>query len=244
MSKNCTFFIGTSGWSYPHWHGTFYPAELAKNKWFEYYCEQFKTVELNATFYHAFADNTYEKWYNQAPAGFKYVIKAHRLITHRKYLRDVEAEIKRCWDSAALLKEKLGLILLQLPPQMPYDLDRLAQALNAFPDPHKVAVEFRNKKWLTEDTKQLLTKLKVTFCTSDAPEIGLTNWLTSDIGYIRLHGHDLSYSGNYSEQELKNIATLAKNMAQQGAKTVYVFFNNDAEGYAPMNAQDIKSFLD
>jgi len=240
MKKKTKFYIGTSGWVYPHWKEKFYPEDLPQSKWFEYYSSKFTTVEVNATFYRAFAADTYQKWYEQAPVGFKYVIKAHRLITHRKYLQDVNADIKRCWDSAALLQEKLGLILLQLPPQMPYDLERLEHALSAFPDPSKVAVEFRHKKWLTAETKVLLRKLNVTFCTSDAPDIDLIDWVTSKIGYIRLHGHNLSYTGNYSTPELKNIAKLAENMVKKGAKTIYVFFNNDAEAYAPKNALDLR----
>ncbi len=230
------FLIGTSGWSYPHWQGTFYPKDLPHSKWFSYYATKFSTVEINATFYRAFADKTYLNWYEQAPDKFEYVLKTHRLISHRKYLKNVQSEIKRCEQSAGLLQDKLGMLLLQLPPQMPYDPARLKKALLAFKNPQKVAVEFRDQKWLTKETKALLKELKVTFCTSDAPGIELIDWVTSKTGYIRLHGQGLSYTGCYSKQELQKIAALVKNMAKSGAKKVYIFFNNDAKGYAPKNA--------
>ena len=230
MKAGCKFHIGTSGWIYPHWQGTFYPNDLPKNQWFQYYCSKFSTVEINATFYRAFKDSTYLNWYQKAPENFKYVIKAHRLITHRKYLHDVAHEIQQCWQSANVLQEKLGLILLQLPPKMPYDPDRLKQALLAFSEPQKIAVEFRNHKWLTPETKNLLTELQVAFCTSDAPGIDLIDWLTAKIGYIRLHSQN---------QDLPKIANLAKKMAKNGAKEIYIFFNNDFAGFAPKDAEEL-----
>lgn len=244
MEKNGNkFLIGTSGWIYPHWKGAFYPKDLPQSKWFEYYAKKFNTVEINATFYRAFAEETYEKWREHAANGFEYVVKMHRIITHRKYLKNVKNEIKRAEQSAGLLGDKLGLMLLQLPPQMPYEPERLKQALLDFKEPQKVVIEFRDNKWLTKETYTLLKELKVAFCSSDAPGIDLIDWLTSKIGYIRLHGRDLSYTGCYSKQELKKIADLAEKMVKTGAKQVYIFFNNDAEGYAPKNALELAEIL-
>jgi uncharacterized protein YecE (DUF72 family) len=244
MTKNGNkFLIGTSGWIYPHWKGTFYPQELAQRKWFEYYAKKFNTVEINATFYRAFGKETYEKWRGNAPKAFEYVIKMHRIITHRRYLKNVKNEIQRAEQSAELLEDKLGVMLLQLPPQMPYEPERLRKALLGFKEPEKVVVEFRDKKWLTKETFGVLKELKVAFCSSDAPGIELIDWLTSKIGYIRLHGRDLSYSGCYSKPELKKIAKLAEKMVKMGAKKVYIFFNNDAEGYAPKNALELAEML-
>src|SRR5512136_2995851 len=117
------YLIGTSGWTYDHWKGTFYPDGLAKSRWFDYYAEQFPAVEVNATFYRRFADQTYVKWLERAPAGFIYVLKAPKLITHRKYLVDAEEDIRLFWRSACILEDKLGLVLLQVAPGTPYDLE-------------------------------------------------------------------------------------------------------------------------
>jgi uncharacterized protein YecE (DUF72 family) len=238
------FLVGTSGWSYPHWQGVFYPEDLPKSRWFEYYIQKFATVEINATFYRFFKDQTYVKWHDNAPKQFKYVLKAPRLISHRKYLKDAADQIKAFWQSANLLKNKLGLILLQLAPGMPYDPERLRQALLTFKIPGKVAVEFRHKKWFTEETRDLLKEVGAIFCTADSPKTKLMDWVTSNGAYIRLHGRKQWYSYNYSKQELTEIAELANRMAEQGAKKVYIFFNNDFGGYAPKNAITLLEMLE
>jgi uncharacterized protein YecE (DUF72 family) len=233
-------FIGTSGWTYDHWRGAFYPEDLAKAKWFSYYAERFNAVEINATFYRTFKDQTYINWRKKAPEGFRYIFKAPRIITHRKYLVDVAEEIKAFEHSASLLEDKLGLILLQLAPTTPYDIGRLRAAFSAFANPHKVAVEFRHKQWLTEETLSLLREFGVTFCNPDSPRNALTDIVTSPQGYLRLHGRQLWYSHDYSEQELIEIVETIRRITTCGAKTVYVFFNNDYEGFAPKNAALLK----
>ena len=145
-----TVRVGTSGWSYPHWKAVFYPEGLARARWFEFYSRTFSTVEVNATFYRFFKESTYCKWRDTAPEGFRYVLKVPRVITHRKFLAGVDEDIRRFCASAAILEHTLGLLLLQLAPQTPYDPDRLGRALRAFEDPSRVAVEFRHKRWLNE----------------------------------------------------------------------------------------------
>jgi uncharacterized protein YecE (DUF72 family) len=142
-SPQPVFFIGTSGWTYEHWKGDFYPETLPKKRWFDHYASQFSAVEVNATFYRAFSDTIYKNWRKRAPQGFGYVLKAPKLITHQKFLVGVEDDIKTFCESCALLGEKFESILLQVAPNMPYDLERLQTALLAFPDPHCLAVEFR-----------------------------------------------------------------------------------------------------
>jgi len=244
MKKTKTqFLVGTSGWSYDHWKKLFYPEDRPKSRWFDYYVKKFPTVEVNATFYRFFKDSTYHKWRDTAPGKFVYVLKAPRLITHRKYLKNVEDVIKSFWNSAALLEKKLGLILLQLAPATPYDPELLKKALKTFRDPKKVAVEFRHKKWFTEEIKNMLKESGSVFCTADSPKTELMDWVTSDEAYIRLHGRKKWYAYNYSSKELGDIAALAKKMARRGAKKVYVFFNNDFKGYAPKNALKLREML-
>jgi len=229
------YLVGTSGWNYPHWQGLFYPEGWPKARWLEYYATQFATVEVNATFYRTFQDQTYHRWRECAPQGFTYVLKAPRFITHRQYLEGVEDAIKRFWASASLL--------LQLAPNTPYDPERLRNALLAFGDPRRVAVEFRHARWLTEETQKLLREVGAAFCTADSPKTRLSDWLTSNVAYIRLHGRKRWYAYDYSAQELSEVADLAKRMAEQGAGKVYAFFNNDFEGCAPRNALALLEML-
>jgi uncharacterized protein YecE (DUF72 family) len=237
------FYIGTSGWTYDHWKGSFYPDSLPKKRWFEYYTSQFSAVEVNATFYRPFKDETYQNWKERAPHGFGYVLKAPKLITHRKYLVDVEQDIKTFYRSCTLLNNKFEMILLQIAPNMPCDLKRLEATLHAFPDPGRVAVEFRRSEWLNQATLSILREVGSTIVNVDSPLQKLSDHLTSDRAYIRLHGRKQWYSNNYNEDEIREIASHAKELAQRGAKRVYVFFNNDFEGYAPANALTLCELL-
>lgn len=243
MRETPRYFVGTSGWTYDHWKGNFYPQALPKSRWFEHYAGLFSTVEINATFYRTFKDQTYQNWYQKAPPGFCYVLKVPRPITHYKYLEDVNGEIHAFWRSVSLLEDKFGLVLLQVAPGTPYDPDRLQKALRAFPDPRRVAVEFRNDQWFNDEIRGLLKSQGSVFCDADSPRSHLRGWVTSDSAYIRLHGRSHWYSYNYSEDELAEIAERAKKMVEVGASRVFIFFNNDFEGYAPVNAQALKKVL-
>jgi len=237
------FFVGTSGWTYDHWKGRFYPQDLPQKSWFDYYAGKFSAVEVNATFYRTFKDQTYHNWRERAPQGFGYVLKAPRLITHRKYLLGVDEDIRAFYQSCSLLEDKFGLILLQVAPNMPYDLPRLHRALSTFPDPGRVAVEFRRAEWLNQDTLSLLHDLGAVICNADSPQQKLAGSLTSNRAYLRLHGRNTWYAYNYSHDELAEIADLAHSLVGKGASQVYVFFNNDFEGYAPANALTLQGML-
>ena len=243
MPEAPQYFVGTSGWTYDHWKGNFYPAGLPKSRWFGHYATIFSSVEINATFYRTFKDETYQNWYNKAPPGFSYVLKAPRPVTHYKLLEDVAGEIRAFWRSASLLEDKLGLVLLQVAPDTPYDPDRLQKALLAFPDPTRVAVEFRHDGWFTGEVQRLLASLGAVFCDADSPRSRLRGWVTSQTGYMRLHGRQHWYSNNYSDAELADIAERAKRMSAGGASKIFIFFNNDFEGYAPVNAQTLQRML-
>jgi len=243
-TRNSPYFVGTSGWTYDHWKGRFYPDNLPKSRWFDYYANQFSSVEVNATFYRTFKDQTYQKWKERSPDGFGYVLKAPRLITHRKFLVEVDELISAFYHSCSLLEEKFELILLQVAPQTPYDLQRLHKSLLAFPDPSKVAVEFRCPEWYNPETLDMLHEVGAAICNVDSPRQTLTDFLTADRAYLRLHGRKHWYSYNYSDDELNEIAFRARDLARRGASKVYIFFNNDFEGFAPANASVIKRLLD
>ena len=235
--------IGTSGWTYDDWKGHFYPEKLPKSKWLEYYAGQFPTVEVNSTFYRPFSDQTYRNWAERVPEDFIYVLKAPRTITHEKRLVGVEELIHTFWRSASLLDRHLGMILLQVAPDMPYDLERLRTALLAFGDPKKVAVEFRADEWYSEETLALLKEVGAAFCCVDSPRNPLVDWVTSENAYIRLHGRINWYAHDYSEEELSQVKDTAGAMAKKGAKTIYIFFNNDYQCHAPRNARTLASLF-
>lgn len=237
------YWVGTSGWAYPEWLNLFYPNHYPRDHWLAYYATHFNSVEINTTFYRSLPDSSYQRWYQQSPSGFHFVVKASRFITQR-HLNDVSASIQRAEKSAMTLNEKLGLILLQLPPTMPYDLARLETSLAAFKHPDKVVVEFRHNQWLTEETKALLLKYGAVFCNVDSPKLKINGWLTADIGYIRLHGHKKMFCSGYSKQQLQTIANHAKQLSQQGAREVYIFFNNTVLGHAFKNAQSLMQLLE
>jgi len=237
------FFIGTSGWTYDHWRGGFYPADLAKSRWFDFYAGQFNAVEINATFYRAFKDQTYLNWRARATQDFVYVLKAPKTITHRKLLKDVEIDIHTFCQSAALLGEKFAMILLQVAPNLPYDPGLVRSALLAFDDPSRVAVEFRHPRWYNPEIEGLLSSVGAAFCNVDSPQQDLTKILTSQRAYIRLHGHTHWYASDYSSEDLHQIADLARRLVACGARQVYIFFNNDFECYAPANALALKKLL-
>lgn len=242
-NNSINFLIGTSGWSYNHWKCVFYPNGLPQNKWFGFYTTYFSTVEVNATFYRSFKDQTYFKWYEKAPEKFYYVLKVPRIITHRKYLHHVEDDIKNFNRSAQLLKEKFGLMLLQLAPKTKYDPELLRHVLAAFDNPQKVAIEFRHKKWMTNEIKELLTEVGSVFCIAESSKTELCDWLTTEVAYIRLHGRKQWYAYDYTEHELQEIADLSQILVHKGAKQIYIFFNNDFEGYAIKNATELKGIL-
>jgi uncharacterized protein YecE (DUF72 family) len=166
-----------------------------------------------------------------------------RLISHRRKLRDTAELIGEFSRSASLLGSKLGLLLLQLPPNLPYLPERLEAALHAFNSPSRVAVEFRDERWLTEEIFSLLRKWGTNYCNADSPQHELTDIVTGDLGYLRLHGRRAWYADNYTQEELTSIAETAKKMRRQGAKEVYIFFNNDDAAHAPHNASALARLL-
>lgn len=237
------FFVGTSGWTYDHWKGIFYPAGLTRSHWFDFYARRFNSVEINATFYRAFKDQTYQTWKSRAPEGFRYALKVPKTITHRKLLRDVEADIQAFCHSAAQLDDTFQMVLLQISPNTPYDHGLLRSALQAFPDPTRVAVEFRAGYWFNPHTENILSSLGSTFCNVDSPRQRMTDVLTSDRAYLRLHGRDQWYTSDYREEDLQQIAGIAHKLVSRGARQVNIYFNNDFGGFAPVNAHTLAGML-
>jgi uncharacterized protein YecE (DUF72 family) len=239
-----TVFIGTSGWSHDHWKQRFYPEGLAKSRWFEFYASRFNCVEINATFYRRFANDVFSKWHDQAPEGFRYVLKIPRLISHRHHLINMQNEIRQFEKSCRLLQDRFGLMLLQLPPSMPYEPERLRKILHSLDEPSRIAIEFRDARWVTDDTLSLLAHYDAVYCNPDEPEQPLSKYLTGSTAYLRLHGRRQWYADNYTDRELTDIAQTVDDMQSSGAEDIYIFFNNDYEAQAPANATLLKQKLE
>lgn len=243
MSKgDCNIRVGTSGWSYNHWYGRFYPERIPRSKWFEYYAEHFDTVEVNNTFYQLPKEITFENWRKKAPKNFLYTVKANRYITHIKRLKDTSAELERFFERANLLKEKLGPILYQLPPSMHKDLDLLGSFIKLLPKRQIAVFEFRHKSWYSEDTFKLLGKSNVSFCIHDMPGVQSPQIVTADMIYIRFHGPTGRYAGNYSKAALKSWADWLKEQIKE-VHSIFAYFNNDIGGYAIGNAKQLRELI-
>lgn len=235
----CDIRIGTSGWYYDHWKELFYPVELPKGKWLEYYTEHFDTVEINNSFYHLPKEQTLQRWHELAPDGFLYVVKANRYITHIKRLKDASEPLERFFERIYLLRNKLGPVLYQLPPSLHKDLDLLESFIEILPDRPPAVFEFRHESWYSDDTFELLGKSGIGFCIHDMPGKESPRVVTSDIIYVRFHGTTGRYSGGYTKSVLRRWAEWLKEQATK-ASNIYAFFNNDIGGHAIKNAKQLK----
>ena len=237
------YHIGTSGWHYDHWRRGFYPEGLSKTKWLEFYTSHFTTVELNSSFYRLPSEAAFGTWYNSSPSHFKFAVKVSRFITHIKRLRDAEEAVEKFVARAGILGEKLGPLLYQLPPNMRRDDERLESFLSILPRDMKHVFEFRHQSWFEEGVLKTLHKYNIGFCIFDMPSISCPLAATADFAYIRFHGSTRLYSSCYAGEELfdwaKRIANLAVNL-----KTIYIYFNNDVEGFAVKNAMTLRSYLE
>jgi uncharacterized protein YecE (DUF72 family) len=240
--KKGKIYIGTSGWQYKHWKGTFYPAGLKAKDEFSYYCGQFDTVELNNSFYRLPENSSFTKWKKTTPDDFLFSVKASRFITHMKKLNVDKQSIRIFFTRAGKLKEKLGPILFQLPPQWKVNTERLEQFLSRLPKHHRYTFEFREHSWYGDDVYSLLKKYNCAFCIYELEHHLSPLEVTADFVYVRLHGPGNKYQGNYS---LRRLTTWAMRCAewQQQKKDVYIYFDNDQAGYAAFNAGALKKLV-
>jgi len=156
--------IGTSGWSYKHWRGRFYPENVKVKDQFSYYVDKFNSVEINNTFYGMPSDETFQAWESHVPENFVYVIKANRFITHMKKLHDPEDSLLIFMEKVKFLENKLGAVLFQLPPSLKVDIPLLEDFLLALSPKNRYVFEFRNSTWYLPEVYQLLEKYNAAFC--------------------------------------------------------------------------------
>jgi uncharacterized protein YecE (DUF72 family) len=228
-------YIGTSGWQYADWRGRFYPAGTPQRRWLEHYASRFATVEVNNAFYRLPERDTFASWRDRTPDDFVLAVKMSRYLTHIKRLRDPAEPVARFLDRAAGLGDKLGPVLLQLPPTLRADLPALAATLARFPEAVQVAVEPRHDSWWTDDLRALLTRHNAALCWADRGSRPLTPlWRTADFGYLRMHEGRAKPWPRYGRAALGSwLDRIGEHLA--GVPT-YVFFNNDPGGAAITDA--------
>jgi uncharacterized protein YecE (DUF72 family) len=229
--------IGTSGWQYRHWRERFYPARLSQRAWLEHYAEHFSTVESNNAFYMLPKPETFASWRERTPGDFRMAVKANRYITHIRRLRDATDAVHRFTSSARRLGDKLGPVLLQLPPNLKVDLRSLAEVLDAFEPTWRVAVEFRHPSWFGDETRALLEDKRAALCLADRHSRPVTAlWRTTEWAYIRLHEGAASPHPCYGRSALETWARRVADEWGAGAD-VFFYFNNDGRACALRDAR-------
>ncbi|MCL0053219.1 DUF72 domain-containing protein, partial [Dehalococcoidales bacterium] len=225
---------------YNHWRGRFYPEKLTKAEWLGFYASHFTTVELNNSFYRLPSEAAFTTWYDTSPANFTFAVKVSRFITHIKRLKDTTEAVDKFVTRAKILGEKLGPLLYQLPPNMPRNDEVLELFLATLPQGMKHVFEFRHQSWFEDKVFEILGNYNIGFCIFDMPSVTTPIVATADFAYIRFHGSTWLYGGCYSDEEL---ADWAKKLADLTTKTLYVYFNNDAEAFAVRNAITLSGYL-
>jgi uncharacterized protein YecE (DUF72 family) len=231
--------IGCSGFSYSHWRGGFYPEKMPQKEWFHYYCSIFSTVELNVTFYRLPEPSTFEKWHKETPDDFVFSLKGSRYITHIKRIKEPEESLKIFFNNASKLKKKLRTVLWQFPPSFKADIERLHRFLRLLKKyPVRNTLEFRNESWITEETVSICKEFNVSLCMADSPDFVNDLPVTAGFVYIRRHGKESSRDTCYSKIDIKRDAERIKKYLKT-KRDVFIYFNNDAFGCAPKNAQEL-----
>ncbi len=234
--------IGTSGWSYRHWKGKFYPDNLSQRKWLEFYEARFNTVELNASFYRIPKRSIVEGWVQRTSPDFKFSVKVPRLITHVRKLSNCDDIVDWFFKNMEPLVKKVLVYLLQLPPSFTPTPDRLRNFILHLPRENRYVFEFRDESAFTGPLLNILSEHDIGFCIHDFPGIETPTVVTSDLVYVRLHGYSNLYAGSYPEDVLKEWAYKMKRWNDDG-KTVLVYFNNDLEGNAISNAMTLRDLI-
>lgn len=224
-------WVGTSGYNYPEWRGSFYPQKLPTTKMLPYYAERFRTVEINYTFYRAASAKTLAGWSAVTPPDFRFTLKAPKRITHIARLQGCEEPLGYFVRTAATLGEKLGLLLFQLPPTLKLDLARLDAFSALLPAGTRAAFEFRHPSWLNDEgTYALLRSRNLALCIADSATTTTPLEITADNAYFRLRDE------GYSERALREWAETIR-ARTAGCRDVYVYFKHEESGTGPAFAR-------
>lgn len=236
--------IGTSGWSYTHWNGVLYRPGLPAGQRLQVYASEFDTVELNASFYRWPPAYRYAQWRERLPRGFAMSVKAPRGLTHARKLFSPEEWVERMSAGWHELGDARGVMLVQLPPAMERDDERLAYFLDRLPPTMPTTVEFRHPSWDTDEVYDLLARHHAAYCVMSGANLPCVLRATTDFVYVRFHGpsHDQLYAGSYSDDDLAWWADRIAEWRGSGLG-VWAYFNNDGEGHAVRNARTLKQLV-
>lgn len=236
-------YIGTSGWHYRHWRGNFYPDNCQSKEFLDFYSRRFGVVEINNTFYRLPEKENLETYYQQTPADFLFAVKASRYITHMKKLKGAGEYVANFLGRLEPLADKTGPILFQLPPRWHCNVERLQEFISYLPDNYRYVFEFRDDSWFTDAVYATLAANNIALCLYQLEGRLSPQLITADYVYIRLHGPGKAYEGKFRTDDLAGWADKITIWRQQG-RDVYIFFNNDQNGYAPANALELKEMLE
>ena len=242
-------YIGTSGWNYRQWRGSFFPEKLPTKQWLSYYASRFDSLEVNYSFYRLPSPNTCQTWYQQTPELFRFAMKASRYITHVKRLRDVHEPWNTFLERALILKQKLGPILLQFPSNFRASGENL-EAVDEFLEyatrasTRDLALEFRDRSCFGQEMLAVLRRHRAALVISHSsrypvPEVEAT----AAFVYFRFHGPGKMFASSYSDAELQGSAKTIRAFLEK-RRDVYAYFNNDSGGYAPRNAEGLLRHLE
>ena len=228
--------IGTSGYNYPEWKGSFYPADLAAAKMLPYYAARFSTVEINYTFYRMPNEKILANWAAQVPAPFRFTLKAPRRITHDAKLVGCEDLTAALCRVAETLGPKLGALLFQLPPNQKKDLPKLEAFVDTLPPKAPAAFEFRHPSWFDDTVFARLKQRNKALCVADSEKLSTPVEVTADYGYFRLRDE------GYLSQDIQNWGVKIAEL-QSRCKDIYVYFKHEEEGKGPAFAHELMKNL-
>lgn len=226
------FRIGCSGWSYGHWMGEFYPRGTRPNEMLDHYASVFDTVEVDYTFYRLPSPEAVEGWKERTPEDFVFSVKMSRLATHFHKLDRPQDDIPPFIERLSVLGPRLGPVLVQLPPSLKADNDRLENFISSFPRGVRAAVEFRHPSWLNPATYRVLERQGCALCLVDSGRMDVTGPVTADFTFVRWHGRN-GASYDYSDDEIREWVTRLDGL---DVPEVFAYWNNDVGGHAPRNA--------
>jgi uncharacterized protein YecE (DUF72 family) len=236
--------IGTSGWVYAHWRGRFYPKDLPASDWLPFYAERFDTVELNNSFYRQPTREQFTRWRRTVPEGFQFAVKLNRFITHIKRLNVDRRIVARSYDTMAGLGPALAAVLVQLPPRLRFDEERLRRFCSAVARRRRRhALEPRDASWLTDAALAVLRERHLALCIIDTPRWPTRLAVTSSLVYLRFHGPGRLYSSPYDDATLSEWAARIREWRSHGLD-VLAYFNNDVRAYAPRDALRLRELVD
>ncbi len=229
--------IGTSGYNYTEWKGSFYPTDLPTSKMLPYYSERFPTVEINYSFYRMPSEQALRGWVTETPPGFRFTLKAPRRITHDARLHQCEDTLQTFGNRARILGPKLGTLLFQLPPSFKKNLDVLEEFLDWVPPDLQIALEFRNSSWHSEDVFSRLKDKNVALCIADSEKLTTPIIATASYGYFRLRDE------GYQDHDLARWADVITEHESDWTD-VFVYFKHEEEGKGPIFAKSLHQHLE